>query len=140
MIHLYTSAKRTVFKGRILALALRITQMHQSNGILACMQLQGAAICKKILISLLFLVVGCCSPVKQLRVISERANNSEISYVTKRIIQDAKNAAILGNRFITCRVEPESIKKVCLELHHIDRRFKLEIYKQSGYAVLMVRW
>lgn len=93
-----------------------------------------------ILIALL--VVGCCSPVKYLRSITEMRRYNDASFTAKWMLQKAENAAIIKQDSISQRfvATPAEIEPIAHEIRRIDRKFKTEIKQDSIYTELIVRW
>lgn len=88
------------------------------------------------------LAIGCASPVRHLRSITEMRQCNDASFTAKWLLRQAENAAIIKQDTISQRfvAAPEEIKLLAHEIRRIDRKFKTEIKHDSIYTELIVRW
>lgn len=88
------------------------------------------------------LVVGCCSPVRHLRSITELRRCKDTSFTAKWILRQAENAAIIKENCISQRFVADSadVAAIAHEIRRIDRKFQTEVVQDSVYSELIVRW
>lgn len=104
------------------------------------MPLWEAAMIRIVLMGLL--AVGCCSPVRYLRSITELRQCNDASYDAKMLLRECENATILKQSSVSraySRPLPE-VALIAKELRKIDKQFKIEILPDSNHIVLVVSW
>lgn len=90
-----------------------------------------------IVISLIILLFANCGEAHRLRSISIRNGSRDVSRAVESILWNAEQAAIRGERFMTCPVNPDdNVSEIIRQIKKIDRKFRIE---KSG-TNLKVSW
>jgi hypothetical protein len=96
----------------------------------------------KLILCVCLFVVGCGSPVRRLRCISENQIEKNISYTVKNILQKAENAALVNDRYVMARfIASESeVNQIAKEIKKVDYRFKVVVKSEVEHTDLIVYW